>query len=598
MSLTKLTLQLFNAVPQSSKAAPNKAHVDLENGILIAPNACWAKSDIVAFVKDSKLSGKDLNKTWHKTWQEVIGDDNKNAVVQSVMGFLNGLGAKLDKEVRIPSETIGLEDLDLRMVVIGSMSNADIAERALQMLQSGMALKAQTIHDIFAVLEQVDYKFTGAENIRNKEAVVVLADKHGIYPKEPVEALRYAVYKATDSTTLIKSPGAIQAVRESGFDATSVFTGCGEERMAEVFNRFKPLFLAFKDKSKDARKSVNRISKLSKSKHKPLPVNALGEVTARQLNDSDLHWLKNATVFALFKALSACHTRLRGRTVFAYHIRNGKGWYKTASKIAAPYVVLQNNFDLIVEELKSRVTTEDHKVFIPEGVQYALPTSEKMFVGNVPTGTKFTAERLAAGIYWRNEWGANDLDLSTIDPLGTKVGWNSYYSGQNNNVAYSGDITNAPNGAVEYMNIQNGLSSPELLLNNVYNGNEDCEYKVIVGRGTEINKKYMMDPSQVWVEAMSQSIKRETIIGLFLPEDNGHVSFVMLNTAIGNANAASGSVHTAQFNKALVEQYSTQMTLNDLLEYVGFELTQTQNDATIDLSLDMLNRDTFVELFK
>jgi hypothetical protein len=327
-----------------------------------------------------------------------------------------------------------------------------------------------------------------------------------------------------------------------------------------------------------------------------MPVNALQEVTARKLVDTELHWLSNATVFALFKALSACHTRMNGRTVFAYHIRNGKGWYKTES-CKASSDDLQHNFDLIVNELKGRVNTEGKKIFIPEGIEFALPTSEKMFVGNIPTGTKFTADGIAAGIYWRNDWGATDLDLSTLDVRGTKTGWNSFYTSQHGEIAYSGDITDAYNGAVEYMNIQSGITEPVLLLNNVYSGNEDCEYKVVVGQGTDITKSYMMDPNSVWVEAMSASVKRETIVGLFLPETGNRASFVMLNTAIGNANASAGNIHSTQFNNALVEQYSNQFSLNELLEYVGFELTASQDDATIDLSLDNLDRDTFVSLF-
>jgi len=39
---------------------------------------------------------------------------------------------------------------------------------------------------------------------------------------------------------------------------------------AEIFNRFKPLFLAFKTKCP---KTINKISKLSKTYHKPLVSN-------------------------------------------------------------------------------------------------------------------------------------------------------------------------------------------------------------------------------------------------------------------------------------------------------------------------------------
>ena len=51
MSLTKLTLQLFNAVPQSSKAAPNKAHVDLENGILMRQMRAGQKMTLLPLLK-------------------------------------------------------------------------------------------------------------------------------------------------------------------------------------------------------------------------------------------------------------------------------------------------------------------------------------------------------------------------------------------------------------------------------------------------------------------------------------------------------------------------------------------------------------------
>jgi hypothetical protein len=72
----------------------------------------------------------------------------------------------------------------------------------------------------------------------------------------------------------------------------------------------------------------------------------------------------------------------------------------------------------------------------------------------------------------------------------------------------------------------------------------------------------------------------------------------MLNTAIGNVNVSNDTKHTQNFNQALLEQYTNQFTLNDLLEYVGFELTTEVDDATIDLSLNNLERDTFVKLFE
>jgi hypothetical protein len=594
MSTAKLTLAMFGVVPTSANPVPDKVAVDFEHGIVIEQAACWAKKDILSFVADSRLDGVALNKTWHKSWAEVTSSGESVNVTAKLMGFINSLGEKFNPSILIPNEVIGLADINMTLTTVRAQSNQEIADRAIQMLQSGIALKSGTISDLFDILDRTGYVFTGKEKIKNKEAIVMLADLHDIYPTDPVDSLRFAVYKATGSAMLIKSQSVITQIKESDYHPQVAFDACGAEKLAEIFNRFKPLFLAFKCKA--TKKLINRISKLSKTKHKPLPANALLEVTARKLVCEDLHWLHNATVFALFRALTACHTRMGGRTVFAYHIRNGKGWYKTASS-KANNTDLNYNFELILHELKCRITAGDAKVFIPKGIRYALPTSEKMFVDNIPTGTKFTAQSIAAGIYWENEWGASDLDLSTIDVLGGKVGWNSGYTGQSQSLKYSGDITDAPNGATEFTQASSKLKHPSILLNNVYSGNDDCRYKIILGKGANITYKMMMATSDVWVEANAQSIKTETILGLFLPEKDDNVSFVILNTAIGNASVSGGNEHTLQFNKALVEQYTDQFSLNDLLEYVGFELTDSAQECTIDLSLNELERDTFTKLF-
>ncbi|MEL6657337.1 MAG: hypothetical protein AAFP77_00090 [Bacteroidota bacterium] len=38
-----------------------------------------------------------------------------------------------------------------------------------------------------------------------------------------------------------------------------------------------------------------------------------------------------------------------------------------------------------------------------------------MFVGNIPTGSKFYGKAMAVGVYWENAWGARDLDLSGLN---------------------------------------------------------------------------------------------------------------------------------------------------------------------------------------
>ena len=81
------------------------------------------------------------------------------------------------------------------------------------------------------------------------------------------------------------------------------------------------------------------------------------------------------------------------------------------------------------------------------------------------------------GIYWRNDWGSRDFDLSFTDVFNNKIAWNSAYYSDNKSVIYSGDITNAPDGANEIIyfkddNVPNGIVSI-----NRYSGEAGSEWR-------------------------------------------------------------------------------------------------------------------------
>jgi hypothetical protein len=67
--------------------------------------------------------------------------------------------------------------------------------------------------------------------------------------------------------------------------------------------------------------------------------------------------------------------------------------------------VNMSNYEFILDYLKLKYDLSGKKFYFPENVEFALPTSEKMFVGNIPTGTRFYGEQLAVGIYWEDAWG-------------------------------------------------------------------------------------------------------------------------------------------------------------------------------------------------
>lgn len=580
------TLKLFNAVIAKKENA--KPYVS-ELGFIIEPKAIWAKQRIVDYYTREQLNGNDLNKTFHKSWQKIKESTRFELMVKQILHYISTYGSDFNDEIYIPEELLYIPKLKLNYKVIKAYSKKKMTKKCLSLLQSGISLKEETVDDLISILvDELDYKFTGKENIKNKEAIVKIAENYNVYPENAVEFFRYAIYRTTNTTLLIKNNELIELIKGSSYNPTQIFKNFGLEKLAEIFNRFKPLFLAYKTK---APKTINKISKLSKKHHKPLVSNPLNDVTNTLLNSNDLHWLDNATSFALFKALSACYSRMNGQDTFLYRIRNGKSWVQEDSVS----LVNSKNYKFLVSYLKKRFDLSDKKIFTPENVKYALPTSEKMYVGNIPTGTRFYGDKLSVGIYWEDSWGARDLDLSGLN-IGGKIGWNASYNQQNGDLMYSGDITSAPNGAVEYLYANKGLNAPTLVKNNVYSGDAECGYKIVIGKGDKVSRDYMMNPNNLLSEIKCNSVQKETILGIFIPKKDKQC-FVLLNFGAGHARVSGNSEVFNLATKALYQQWNKPLSLNKVLKMLGAEMIEDREKANIDLSLDTLEKDTLIKVF-
>lgn len=588
MSTTFKTLEHFNGV-LLKKASKNSKPLVTEQGYIIEPNALWAKDAIMAFY-DQNLDGEALNKTFHKSWKKIKESTREDLLVEQIKHYLSTYGSGFNSEVYIPNEVLNVPDVKLVYKVVKGYTKEELTEKALTMLRSGMALKEDTIDDLLMILvDLADYTFTGREGIKNKEAIVKIADTYGVVPHDTTDFLRYIIYRSTDSTLLIKNKETIKAIKDSSFNPALQFNAHGLEKLAEVFNRYKPLFLAFKGRCPAA---INKIAKLSKKCHKPMAQNALNKVTSVVLTEKDMHWLDNATPYALFKALQTCYVRAQGQNAFVYRIRNGKSWVTEGeSNVKA----CKENLGIIKEYLKGRFSLEGVKVFLPKDIKYALPTSEKMYIGNIPTGTRFYGKKLAVGIYWENQWGARDFDLSGL-PIGGKIGWNASYVQGDGNLMYSGDITNAPDGAVEYLYASKGLDRNVLVMNNVYSGDATAGLKIILGRGDKISRDYMMNPENLFAEVKTNSVEKQSVLGLFLPKKDKQC-FVLLNFGAGQAKVSGNSILTDNARKALVQQWSKPFSLNKLMKLLGAELVESPELADHNFEMDALEKDSFVKLF-
>ncbi len=584
------TIQLFNAVVAKDVATSTKPYVS-EDGFIIEPNALWAKDNIIAFYKKEALDGAALNKTFHKSWNKIKTSSRLELFKKQILHYISTYGSNFQDDVYIPDEVLEIPETKLTYKVIKGYPSEVLQEKCLELLRSGLALKEETIDTILsALVDELEYTFTGDENIKNKEAIIKIADLYNVFPTDVMAFFRYIIYKATGTTLLIKNDELIALIKASSYNPAVQFKMFGLEKLAEIFNRFKPLFLAFKDK---APKTINKISKLSKKYHKPMVTNTLNEATNTLLTAKDIHWLDNATPFALFKAIAACYNRKNGQDAFLYRVRNGTSWVKEGELSVA---LNKKNYKFLLKYLKQRFDLSGKSIYIPENIKYALPTSEKMFVGNVPAGTRFYGKKLAVGVYWENAWGASDLDLSGLN-IGGKVGWNAAYNQNDGNLMYSGDITSAPKGAVEYLYANKGLETPTLVLNNVYQGEHDCGYKIIIGQGDHISEAFMMNPNKVFATIKTNAVQKQGVVGMLLPKKDKQC-FVVLNFGAGHTRVSGTSEISKLATKALYQQWNKPLSLNKMAKLLGATLVNDQAKADFDFALDGLEKDTFLKLFK
>jgi hypothetical protein len=112
-----------------------------------------------------------------------------------------------------------------------------------------------------------------------------LYDFLDIIPKNPVEFLRFSVYKCTGKTLLIKDKDTIAQIKsKSNTSSTTLFNKYskqyGLKNLAEIFYRFKPLFLAFRT-NLSMKRTINEIRRFAPENHKPMPEDFLNNVTSR-----------------------------------------------------------------------------------------------------------------------------------------------------------------------------------------------------------------------------------------------------------------------------------------------------------------------------
>lgn len=587
-------LSLFNVVP-TPKTNKTQPVFLKEYGVIVLPGAATYLQNIQEWLKENQLNGNDINQSFHKSWSTIINTPKERLVAQQILHYfstygLDALGVYSSELIYMPGETLNLPSA-MPIKVIGTLDKNELIQRCLSMLASGIALKQSTIEDILGVIDGCGYKLTGNEDIKNKEARILIADKTGILPTNGDDLFRYIFYKATGGVTLVVNSKNNHDLINTHKWSLPNLTDAQMIELSKSFNRDSrtPIWLSIKKTNKDNIPFVNRIAKFSKKHHVPLSINVLNNLTSKVFSASKvIEAGQSANIFQLIRAINAVRFYALNTTSRYYRIRNGKGWAQEQGTIT-PINVLKNYEELLTKELKHRL--KPIKVYYPSNLDYALPTSEKGYVGDIPMGTVITLpkteESFLVGIHWEGDMV--DLDISG-DSIKGSVGWNKQYYTKDYGLMWSGDITSAPNGATEWLYCKAITGVYEIKVNS-YRAEDNQAFQFILGHGSNIKENYVCDPSKIIFQCGMSMVQNQLTLGILEQGEEG-LRFYIGGLGSGEGKVSKYGPQSEIIIDASINSVYSSLRLKDLMPSVD-----NPSDADIDLSVDKLQKDSFMKLF-
>lgn len=535
-----------------------------------------------------------MNSTFWKNFSDVESMSELDLRLHQLIHYISTYGRGIvGQETSALSgyEPESLKNVDLNikheLVYIAAYTPAEIKQKIKNMLTSGMALKQETINALINIIKVNSFNIDYVDDISNREFMCILCKELDLVPKNFDEFARCLNYIITGNTMLVlQNEGTYRAIdaglggwnenanatitRQAIANAIIEYEATfGIKSIAANIRRYHDFFVLIHKnlRIREAKRILNRAFKLSKNpslrhkRNKPVLDNVLSHsVSLGKIRDA----ASRATTYKLIKVINAMN--LEDTTPKLYRIRNGKSYFKTNDKA-------EKVKQIMLDEIKDRLGSWNNKIFyIPEGVDYALPTSEKTFVGTMPylSSYEFNGENAVAGVAWEKEC---DLDLHSRFIDGESIGFNSYH--KHGGIVFSGDMThtNRYHYAAEFLKItQDAFETPAIINVNDFSGGKDAKIDVFVGSARDLDTRssqgvatQLGDKSFMFKDKMNTRNKNLMVV---CPTDNGFktifVSFDFGNTIVSVADNAS-----KKLTELLIKQADTAFSLKDLIQLLG-----------------------------
>ena len=596
------------------KIAPSRATVDpievnkisIQSGYVIHPECC--NEDTLEFAQELY---RNYNSTFYSCWEQVENTPFELLYINQIMHYASTYGTDFqgepfiinDKPVEVPYTSF---------TIIKPATDEEIFNRCKNMITSGIALKSSTAEMVIECMLKYPLLCVEVdpEDIANKEARCVWYDLTDTTPDDKFELMRFLMYKNTGSPMIVKDKETIYKIGCKRYDL-DVLTRSQIESLSEIFYRFKPLFLAMRKQSDVNKKIVNQMRRLAKENHKPFKAGFWETV----LSTNDYKIIKEVrervselTNFKIIQLVQAARERLISSNVEGptmYQIRNGKVFLKEneCTILNSRYYFYEDFMGVLIQQLIKNLSKKACTFKYPENVKLTCPSSEKNFIGAFPFGTSFTMnDRNFIGIYWKNEWGTRDFDLSSIDISGNKVGWNATMRSQDNLLVHSGDMTCADPEATEYL-LCKGNCPDSIIYVNRYSGSNGSKFELLYGsepngnmRPTYDNYKvlpYMVDPNNLKIREMITSDSAQKMMGVIVDGEMRLMDLRLNDSAVSRYNK-----NFQDMIKVIRKKTMCYIDLKTILLKAGFkERKRDTKDNPIQLDLTNLDKDTLIDLF-
>lgn len=577
-------------------------------GFIVHPDCCT--KSVLEYVRSQELNP---NSTFYKTWEDVTSKSRLELYIDQLLHYASTYGTNHEGEVYCPNgEPISVNYKSFQ--VIRFVTPKQLFDRCVEMASGKVALSPDVVDTLanFIVhgVKKLHYPLN-LDEVGNRDLMVRLSVDLGMLPTIGENIVRVLYYKLFGTTSMIMSKQVLYQLYQDGLGSNrkvnlTKLTDDQLKELARVFHRYKKFLLALKD-NRVNRPVINKVSKMAKTYHQPMKVGFWESFTNKdEVSRSELmeEIRKLDNNFKIVRLLHMFRTRqLQNETGSnrIYTIRNGKLWVDHRGGLA-PY---DKNWSQVSAELLYKLcsniqekwsTQYNEPIYIkfPDKYELACPMSERMFVGDVPFGTyiNLADKNNYFGVYWRNEWGTTDYDLSYITVNGSKIGWNGDYEW--GNMIYSGDMTTAKPEATEMILVRGDVFNGCVYLNR-YCGDRGSQYRLFVGSDEcrDFSKNYMVDPNTIFLKADGTSDSKETMIGC---THQNKFYFYKVETGDRMASELSDSDTT----RALIDYASAALPLKLVLLGAGaIEYTDEHARKGIEPTIDLTkaNRDTLINLF-